>query len=56
MGIKMAQFNTAKSFEDFRVTLDRVAMAAKWDDNTTTFGNARVWRYVENCLKKLIML
>ncbi len=49
MGIRMAGFHGTKSFEDFRVTLGRVAMAAKWEDKKSMFGNARVWQYVESC-------
>jgi hypothetical protein len=30
IGIKMARFDGTKSLEDFRITLERVAMAAKW--------------------------
>ncbi len=30
MGIKMALFNVTKSLKDYRVTLKRVTMAAKW--------------------------
>jgi hypothetical protein len=30
MRIKMAQFNMTKSLEDYKITLQRVAMAAKW--------------------------
>jgi hypothetical protein len=29
MGIKMTRFNMTKGLEDYKVTLDRVAMAAK---------------------------
>jgi hypothetical protein len=30
MGIKMARFNMNKSLEDYRITLYRVSMAARW--------------------------
>jgi hypothetical protein len=33
MGIKIARFHMTKTLEDYRVTLDRVAMAAKWNSN-----------------------
>jgi hypothetical protein len=33
MGIKMARFNMTKSMENYKITLDRAAMAAKWDTN-----------------------
>jgi hypothetical protein len=33
MGIKMARFNMTKSMKDYKVTVDRLAMAAKWDEN-----------------------
>jgi hypothetical protein len=33
MGIKIAPFDLTKNLEDFRVTLERIAMAAKWNDD-----------------------
>jgi hypothetical protein len=33
MGIKMARFSMTKNLEDFRVTLDRMSMAAKWNES-----------------------
>jgi hypothetical protein len=33
MGIRMARFNMTKSMEDYKVTVERVAMAAKFDEN-----------------------
>jgi hypothetical protein len=33
MGIRMARFSMTKSIEDYKVTVDRVTMAVKWDEN-----------------------
>jgi hypothetical protein len=33
MGIEMARFNMTKSMEDGKVTVERLANAAKWDEN-----------------------
>jgi hypothetical protein len=33
MGIKIARFDLTKNLEDFKVTLERIAMAAKWNDD-----------------------
>jgi hypothetical protein len=33
MGIRMARFSMAKSIEDYKVTVDRVAMAVKCNEN-----------------------
>jgi hypothetical protein len=33
MGVRIARFNMTKSMEDCKVTLERVTMAAKWDDS-----------------------
>ncbi len=34
MGIKIAKLDLEKSQEDYKVTLKRIAMAAKWDNET----------------------
>lgn len=33
MGVRMAQPNVTKNLEDFRIMLDRVSMAAKWNNS-----------------------
>jgi hypothetical protein len=55
MGIRMAHLNMTKSLEDFRVTLDRVAMAAGWDKISNVPGSVRAPQHAENAKRKLIM-
>jgi hypothetical protein len=33
MGIKIARFDLTNNLEDYRVTLERIAMAAQWNDD-----------------------
>jgi hypothetical protein len=55
MGIRMAHLNITKSLEDFRVTLDRVAMAAGWDIISNVPWSVRTLQHAENAKRKLIM-
>ncbi len=55
MGIRMAHLNMTKSLEDFRVTLDRVAMAAGWDIISNVPGSVRALQHAENGKRKLMM-
>jgi hypothetical protein len=32
MGIKIAKFNLTKNLKDYRVTMERTAMATEWDE------------------------
>ncbi len=34
MGIRISKFNLEKSLEDFQTTMERIAMAAKWNEET----------------------
>jgi hypothetical protein len=34
MGIKRVRFDLDESLEDYKVTLERIAMAAKWNNDT----------------------
>ncbi len=41
MGIRISKFDLEKSIEDFRATLERTKMAAKWDEATTSAWDRR---------------
>jgi hypothetical protein len=36
MGIQISKFNLEKSLEDYRITLERIKMAANWDGDTVS--------------------
>ncbi len=43
MGIKISKFGLGKSLEDYKVTLERIAMAAKWDKETILVWERKGW-------------
>lgn len=49
MGVKMTRFNMTKNMEDYKVTLDKVSMAAKWDENIKFAWFCRAQQHVVNC-------
>ncbi len=47
MGIWISKFDLGKRLEDFPATLERIAMAAKWDEETNssvaTWSKKQIW-------------
>ncbi len=43
MGIKISKFSLEKSLEDYKFTLERIAMAAKWDKETISVWERKGW-------------
>ncbi len=43
MCIKISKFGLEKSLEDYKVTLERIAMAAKWDKETISVWERKGW-------------
>jgi hypothetical protein len=43
MGIKIAKLDLEKSLEDYKVTLERIAMAAKWDEDMVSAWRKKGW-------------
>jgi hypothetical protein len=52
MGIMIARFDLEKSLKDYKVTLERIAMAAKWNNDTISAWQQKGQDACEDLLKE----